>query len=70
MNVLGSQNRLAHLIDPKLTIFQAFVFGHCFGLQRGSIFGHPYPKMESGFGFTHAIRGNKLGNKSKTVVLL
>ena len=75
MNIFGSQI-LFGLKDPKMVIFQASIFGYRFrvGLQqqKGVHFRMKSPSENdiSGLGFTYVIRGNKLGNKSKIVLVL
>ena len=43
MNVFGSQNRFANLVDPKLVIFQVSIFGYFFRVRlhpkKGTVFG-------------------------------
>ena len=73
--VLGSQNLFVYLIDPKMVIIQASIFGYRFpvGLQqeqRAHFRMKPHPKTASGFGFAHVMGGIKIGNEWRTVLVL
>ena len=74
MNVFRSQILFGFLTDPKMMIVQASFFGYRFlvGLRqkKGVHFRMKPSETASGLGFTSVICCNKLGNKSKTVLVL